>query len=43
MEILKRLSVSLGYIRDGQINSHKNYINDALYDWSSILYEKMKW
>lgn len=43
IEILKRLSVSLGYIRDGQVQGHKNYINDALYDWSSLLYEKMKW
>ena len=43
IEILKRLSVSLSYIRDGRINGHKNYINDALYDWSSLLYEKMYW
>lgn len=41
--ILKRLSTSLGYIRDKQIAGHKNYILDALYDWSSILYEKMRW
>lgn len=43
IEILKRLSTSLGYIRDKQISGHKNYIMDALYDWSSILYEKMCW
>lgn len=43
IEILKRLSVSLGYIKDGQVVGHKNFINDALYDWSSKLYEKMKW
>lgn len=43
IEILKRLSISLGYMRDGSIVGHKNYINDALYDWSSILYEKMQW
>lgn len=41
--ILKRLSESLGYIRDKQITGHKNYINDALYDWASILYERMQW
>ena len=43
MEILKRLSISLGYIIDNQVNGHKNYINDALYDWSNLLYENMKW
>lgn len=43
VEILKRLSLSLGYIKDGQINGHKNYINDALYDWASLLYENMYW
>ena len=43
VEILKRLSVALEYIRDNQIPGHKNYINDALYSWSSLLYEKMYW
>ena len=43
IEILKRLSLSLGYIKDGQTSGHKNYINDALYDWSSLLYENMYW
>ena len=43
IEILKRLSLSLGYIKDNQVIGHKNYINDALYDWASLLYEKMYW
>lgn len=43
IEILKRFSVALGYIKNEQIIGHKNYINDALYDWASLLYEKMHW
>lgn len=43
MDILKRLSISLGYMKSGSIAGHKNYINDALYEWSSLLYEKMQW
>lgn len=43
MRILNRLSISLGYILNNEYNSHKNYIHDALYDWSSILYEYMQW
>lgn len=43
IEILKRLSKSLEYIKDEQIISHKNFIGDALYDWASLLYEKMRW
>ena len=43
IEILKRFSVALGYIKNDQIIGHKNYINDALYDWASLLYEKMYW
>lgn len=41
--ILKKLSIALEYIRDGKCSGHKNYINDALYDWASQLYEKMQW
>jgi hypothetical protein len=41
--ILNRLSNSLGYILNKEHNSHKNYIHDALYDWSSSLYEYMQW
>ena len=43
IEILKKLSVALGYIKEGKYIGHKNYINDALYDWASQLYEKMRW
>lgn len=43
MEILKRLSQSLDYIAKGEISGHKNYIGDALKDWSSQLYENMQW
>ena len=43
IEILKKLSLSLGYIRDGKAQEYKNFINDTLYEWSSVLYEKMKW
>lgn len=43
MDILKRLSVALSYIESQEITGHKNYIKDALTDWSSILYENMSW
>ena len=43
MDILKRLSISLEYIENRDIQGHKNYINDSLRDWSSILYENMQW
>lgn len=43
IEILKRLSTALGYIRDEKVIGNKNFINDALYDWASLLYEKMSW
>lgn len=41
--ILKRLSTSLGYIIDKDINGHINFIHDALYNWAAFLYEKMYW
>lgn len=41
--ILKRLSTTLEYIFTNNIISHKNYIIDALRDWSSQLYENMEW
>jgi hypothetical protein len=41
--ILKRLSNSLEYIYNGEVNGHKNYIKDSLYDWASELYEQMEW
>lgn len=43
LNILKRLSIALGYILDKTYKSHKNYVYDALYDWSSMLYEYMQW
>lgn len=43
MTILNNLSQSLQYIYDNNILGHKNYIKDALYNWSSILYEDMYW
>jgi hypothetical protein len=43
IDILKRLSQSLLYIKDGEVSGHKNFIKDALNDWSSMLYEKMMW
>lgn len=42
-EILKNLSVSLGYIVNNQTAGHKNYITDSLSIWSKTLYENMKW
>ena len=41
--ILKRLSTSLKYIYDSDVIGHKNYIIDALRDWSTELYEYMEW
>lgn len=41
--ILKRLSQSLGYILDRDVDGHRNYISDALRDWSTYLYEHMYW
>lgn len=43
VRILNRLSLSLGYIQNNEINGHKNYIKDALRDWASQLYENMYW
>lgn len=43
MTILNNLSQSLQYIYDNDISGHKNYIKDALYNWSSVLYEDMYW
>jgi hypothetical protein len=43
MSILKNLSTSLGYILNNEIEGHKNFISDSLYNWSSKLYEKMYW
>lgn len=43
MNILKRLSVSLGYIIDHNTSGNRNYIASAFLDWSTYLYEKMRW
>lgn len=43
MEILRRLSQSLQYIINNEYITHKNYISDSLFDWSSKLYEYMQW
>ena len=42
-DILKRLSISLEYIKNGDISGHKNYITGALTDWATSLYEIMEW
>ena len=43
MKLLANFSQALGYIIDGDIDNHKNFINDALLKWASILYERMYW
>lgn len=42
-DILKKLSIALEYLKSGQTAGHKNYIADALREWSSKLYENMLW
>lgn len=42
-QILKNLSTSLGYMIDGQVDGHKNFIIDSFNSWASKLYEKMYW
>lgn len=42
-DILRSLSKALGYIIDDKISGNKNFINDTLRNWSSIIYEKMYW
>lgn len=41
--ILENLSTALQYIIDDAIVGHKNFIYDALYDWSKNAYEYMNW
>ena len=43
MNILKRLSYSLEYIITGEVSGNRNYISSAFLDWSTYLYEKMRW
>ena len=40
---LQSLSTALGYLKEGDLYSHKNMISDSLLKWSSHLYEKMRW
>lgn len=40
---LQSLSTALGYLKEGDLYSHKNMISDSLLKWSSYLYEKMRW
>lgn len=42
-DILKRLSEALKFLSEEQVQGRKNYISDALYDWASVLYERMYW
>lgn len=42
-QLLKDLSIALGYIINCQISGNKNFIMDTLYNWSSNLYELMEW
>lgn len=42
-QILSNLSESLQYIADKDLNNHKNFIGDSLYNWSSLIYENMEW
>lgn len=43
MAILKNLSTALGYMIEEKISGHKNFIGDTLNQWSSKLYEIMRW
>ena len=43
MGILRNLSQALEYIINDDVKTHKNFINDALLKWASVLYEKMYW
>lgn len=43
MSILNDLSKSLQYMIDKQVNGNKNFIQNSLSQWSSLLYENMRW
>ena len=43
VEILNNLSKSLEFISNEDVVGHKNFINESLLSWSSMLYEKMRW
>lgn len=42
-KILRNLSTALQYIHDDDIMGHKNFIQDALYNWAEYLYDFMSW
>lgn len=41
--MLKKLSEAFGYIIDGSVMGHSNFIHDALYNWAEYLYDYMSW
>ena len=41
--MLAKLSQTLQYIIDEDVDGHKNYIYLSLNDWATYLYEKMRW
>ena len=41
--ILKNLSDALGYIMEGDIHTHNNFIYDSLHAWAESLYDYMYW
>lgn len=43
LQILTRLSNSLSYMISQDTSGHRLYINSALNDWSTYLYENMEW
>ena len=43
LQILTRLSNSLAYMISQDTSGHRLYINSALTDWSTYLYENMEW
>ena len=43
IERLNKLSEALKMMINNDISGHKNYINTALTDWSTYLYENMEW
>lgn len=43
MKILKNLSISIQYMIDGSVSSHKNFVYENLYNWANSLYEIMRW
>jgi len=42
-DVLKRLSKALGYIIEDKVSGNRNFISSAFLDWSTYLYEKMRW